>query len=140
MSGLVKKLALAGAAGWLCVAASAAPLRADHPLLGTWKWTIPTARCTERMTMRQDGTSSVTSGEEVSESAIRISDRPDADGFYEWTDTITRTNGKPDCADGITPVGDVATTYPRLNAAGDQLMLCLAKKGPCFGPYVRQRP
>ncbi len=140
MSGTLKRLALAAVTSWVCATAGAAPLRAGHPLLGTWAWTMPETRCTERMTMRADGTSGTTSGEEVSESTIRLSDQPDADGFYEWTDTITRSNGKPDCGGEATPIGDVATTYPRLNAAGDQLMLCLTKKGPCFGPYVRQRP
>lgn len=140
MSGLLKKLALAGAAGWICAAAHAAPTRADHPLLGVWEWSIPDTRCTERMTVRQDGTSTVTSGQEVSESETRIADQADADGFYEWVDKITKTNGKPDCAGEVTPVGDVSTTYPMLSATGDRMMLCLAKKGPCFGPYVRQRP
>ena len=133
----------AGVAILMCSAASAGdavPLRVDHPALGIWEWVIPGAGCTEVMTLRADGTSGVTSGEEVSESESRISDQPDAGGFYRLIDKITRTNGKPDCAGQLTPIGDVATTYLKLNSDGDKLMLCLSRKGACFGPYIRRRP
>ncbi len=137
---VLQQLAVLCVVGCLATIASAAQLRADHPVIGTWEWAIPQAGCTERMTMRADGTSSVRSGEELSDSDSRISDQPDADGFYTLIDTVTHTNGKPDCGGETTPIGDVATTFLKVTPERDKLMLCLARKGPCFGPYVRKRP
>ena len=139
---VIERVAFASVASLICTAASAAsavPSPAVNPVVGIWEWAIPGARCTEVMTMRADGTSGATSGEEVTESESRISEQPDSDGFYQLIDTITRTNGKPDCAGQRTPVGDVSTTYLKLNPEADKMMLCLARTGPCFGPYIRQR-
>jgi hypothetical protein len=126
-----------------CHAAPAAPpspLRPDHPLLGNWRFTLPDGSCTETHLIKPDGTTIVTSGDEVSESAIEVSDQPDSDGFYRWVDRIVRNNGKKDCAGSSTPVGDVATTWIRFDAGGDRMIMCFDKTlAQCMGPIVRVR-
>jgi hypothetical protein len=130
-------LSMAGVA----VAAPPRPLAANHPLLGQWKVTLPGNGCTETYDVRPDGTSTVTSGEEVTENAIDVADRPDAHGAYRWVDKVVKSNGKKDCGDSITPVGDMATIYVRFDATGDRMALCQdAATKECIGPYLRQRP
>jgi hypothetical protein len=126
-----------------CLAAQAtppAPLRPDHPILGNWKFTLPDGSCTETHLIKPDGTTIVTSGDEVSESAIEVSDQPDADGFYRWVDRIVRNNGKKDCGGTSTPIGDVATIWIRFDARGDKMIMCFERSlKQCIGPIVRVR-
>jgi len=72
---------------------------------------------------RADGTSHNYSGSEESISQYRVSDEPTAAGYYILLDTITETNGQPDCLGNTVPVGDRATGY-LVPAPGDQLRLC----------------
>ena len=132
--------AAALASSLLAVSAGAAPLRPDHPLVGTWTIVVPGTRCTETLTILPSGLSPVTSGEEVSESVVEISDTAAANGFYKWVDRVTKTNGRKDCAGEVTPVGDVATNYIRmLDASGTRFAVCTDETArQCFGPYVRQ--
>ncbi len=137
---LLPLLALALASSLPGMPAGAAPLRPDHPLIGTWAFAIPGAHCTETITFLAGGMSAVTSGDEISEATVEISDTPAASGFYKWVDTVTRSNGGKDCAGGSTPVGDVATNYIRLlGARDDRFAVCTAENpDECYGPYVRQ--
>ena len=123
-----------------CLGASAAPLRADHPLVGTWQINLPNG-CVERMTVLQNGHVLAVSGAENDESEAEIADQPDARGLYKWRDKVISNNGKPDCGDAHTPVGDVSVVYVRLEASGDRFNVCLgdAKSDPCLGPYIRQQ-
>ena len=81
------------------------PPKTNHPILGTWIFAVPETDCEETYYMRQDGTTLVTSGQEVAESVYEIDDEPSAKGFYKSTDRIVKDNGKPDCAGDITKVG-----------------------------------
>jgi hypothetical protein len=123
-----------------CLGAAAAPLQTDHPLVGTWEFKLPNG-CVERMTVLQNGHVLAVSGAENDESEAEIADQPDARGFYKWRDRILSNNGRPDCGDTLTPVGDVSVVYVRLEASGDRFHVCLgdAKGDPCLGPYIRQR-
>ena len=59
-------VALCAALGLPKPAAAAPP--ADHPILGIWKLSLPDLGCLETYRFRADGTTLVTSAEEVSES------------------------------------------------------------------------
>src|SRR5664279_969016 len=56
------------------ISVSAASLRTDHPIIGTWKIELPDSSCHEVYHIRRDGTMIVTSAEEISESEFTISD------------------------------------------------------------------
>jgi len=115
-----------------------APIDAAHPILGTWKLSMPDGICTETYHFRKDGTSVVLSGQEVSESAFEITALPSPLGYYRMVDRITRDNGKPDCAGEIMKVGKEATTYIRLHPSGSMIIFCDAESlNSCIGPLER---
>src|SRR3954469_23866220 len=71
----------------------AAPPSADHPILGVWRLTLPDGSCSEIYRFRGDGTTFVTSADEVSESEFDIPAQPSVKGFYKLTDHIVKDNG-----------------------------------------------
>src|SRR5262249_48017784 len=104
---------------------SAKQVAFNHPFLGTWNmtFTLPGgSSCDEIYSVRSDGTTWARSAEEVSESDYEISDEPNENGFYRWTDTVTKTNGKPDCSGSATPIGDVATNYVIFHPSGNMFL------------------
>jgi hypothetical protein len=120
------------------VAAQEAGAFANHPIVGTWRFTLPDGSCAETYRFRADGTSHVTSAEEVAESVFEISHKPSQKGFYLWTDTIVKDNGKKDCAGQITDVGRKTTNYIRFDASGQRFVVCRAESlDACFGPLYR---
>lgn len=130
--------ALAAAALAVAAAAHATPLADDHPLVGTWKITLPGSGCTETYLVRANGTSLVTSAQEVSESEFDISATPSDKGFYKWVDKIVTDNGKPDCSGQITQAGHVATNYVLLRRDGRVFLMCEKEDvDTCIGPFVR---
>jgi hypothetical protein len=122
------------------VAAPGAPLRADHPLIGTWRITLPDGSCSETYRIRADGTSLVFSHEEVAESNFVVSDQPDKDGFYEETDTIIKDNGKLDCSGQVTTPGKPVTNYLQFHPSGNMFVMCVERSfDRCIGPCIRVR-
>lgn len=120
------------------VAASATSLYAAHPLVGTWRFDVPDTGCAEIYRFRADGTSIVTSGSEVAESEFKVSATPSSRGFYTWTDTIVKDNGKPDCSGQITGVGRKTTNYIRFDRSGQRFIVCRREDlRACFGPLQR---
>ena len=120
------------------ISVSAASLRTDHPIIGTWKIELPDSSCHEVYHIRRDGTMIVTSAEEISESEFTISDRPGAKGFYKWVDRVTKDNGEKDCSGEITEAGHAATNYVLFNPSQDQFVLCEDDTGEaCIGPFIR---
>jgi hypothetical protein len=110
----------------------------NHPLIGTWRFTVPDGSCAETYRFRPDGTSVVTSGEEVAETEFTIAPNPSAKGFYEWVDTIVKDNGKKDCMGEITDVGRKTTTYVQFDASAQRFIVCRAEShDACFGPLRR---
>jgi len=73
------------------------PPKGNHPVLGAWSWRVQNGNCVETYLFRADGTTLVTSGANVGESAYEISAEPSSMGFYRWNDRITKDNGKRDC-------------------------------------------
>jgi len=130
-------------AALLVVACSAADAQQtkvarDHPLIGTWRFTVPDGTCAETYRFRADGTSLVTSGEEVAETEFRIAPKPSRKGFYEWVDTIVKDNGKKDCAGQITDVGRKSTTFIQFDPSAQRFIACQAEShDACFGPWQR---
>jgi hypothetical protein len=118
------------------------PISPDHPIVGTWKMSIPVSggTCDEIYHLLANGTGRVTSAEEESEGEYEISDEPSEKGFYKWADKVTKDNGKKDCAGGITPVGHVATNYIVFHPSGDMFLLYSEQRlETCIGPFVRQK-
>lgn len=119
--------------------AQAAPPRANHPLLGLWKVTLPDGQCFETYHFKPDGRSLVTSAREVAESTYEVSDAPDSDGFYLLRDTIVRDNGQPDCMGEVMTVGHEAVNFLIFHRSGRQFLMCeQARLDSCIGPFVRQ--
>ena len=119
--------------------AFAGPPGPDHPLVGTWKITLPDGSCFEVYRIRADGTMIVTSAEQISETTFEISAEPSARGFYKWDDTIVKDNGKKDCSGAVMEVGHKATNYIRFNPARSMFVMCQDERmDACIGPFIRQ--
>ncbi|MFC3458715.1 MULTISPECIES: hypothetical protein [Massilia] len=120
-------------------AAAAPPAPAStHPILGIWKLSLPDLRCSEVYRFRGDGTTLVTSAEEVSESEYSIPDQPSAKGFYKLEDRIVKDNGKKDCAGAIMKVGTRATNFVRFHPSGELFLMCSDESmEACIGPFER---
>jgi hypothetical protein len=121
--------------------ATAAPPRApktDHPFLGTWAFVVPGTNCQETYYIRPNGTTLVTSGDEVIESVYEVDDEAGAKGFFKFTDQVVKGNGRKDCSGEVTPVGQKTTNYLRFNPSGDVLIMCRDESmNACFGPMRR---
>ncbi len=109
----------------LLLAAAPTPreVRTDHPVIGSWQIQV-TETCVETHTYRTDGTTYVTSGEEVSKSSYEISDTPNGSRVYVLVDKIETNNGKPDCMGHKTPVDDLATVYVKFSTTGNGMLVC----------------
>ncbi len=132
-----------------CLAASATnaahaapptPLDSNHPFLGTWVLPVNNGRCFETYYIRADGTSLVSSAEEVAETVLEISPKPSRLGFYRWVDKLVKDNGKKDCTGKISKVGTESTSYIRFLEGGERLIICQNENlNACFGPMQRLR-
>jgi len=121
----------------VAASAPAAP-PADHPILGIWKLSLPDLGCSETYRFRGDGTTLVTSAQEVSESEYRIPDKPSAKGFYRLEDRIVKDNGKKDCAGAIMKPGTTATNYIRFHPSNAIFLMCADETmNTCIGPFER---
>ena len=134
------KLMVAAFVAFVSVSVSAQSLRANHPIIGTWKITLPDNSCYEIYRIRANGTTLVTSAEDVGETEFTISDQPSPKGFYKWVDRIMKDNGKKDCVGETMVIGDVATKYIRFHPGGDMFLMCDAEDpNTCIGPFVRMK-
>jgi hypothetical protein len=135
LTGLVLSLAiLAGAP------ATAAPPTSTHPILGIWVLTLPDGSCSEIYRFRGDGTSLVTSNEEISESEFSIPAQPSAKGFYRLDDKVIKDNGKQDCTGSVTKIGSKVTHFVQFHPSGSLFVMCVAESlDACIGPFRRMR-
>lgn len=134
------RLLLASILCSIVVAAHAAPDMPPpgHPLLGIWELHVPDVACTETYRFRGDGTSLVTSRQEVSESEFHVLAEPDAKGFYALDDRVIRNNGKQDCTGETVKVGASVRNYLRFHPSGDMFLMCFQESmGSCIGPFRR---
>ena len=131
-------LLLATAAFVAAPAALAASPYVDHPLVGSWRFDVPNTGCHEVYRFRADGTAVVTSGAEIAESVYEVAPKPSGKGFYAWTDTIVKDNGKEDCSGQVTSVGRKVTNFIRFDRAGERFVVCREENlDACFGPLRR---
>jgi len=120
------------------IVANAQSLRPDHPIIGSWKLTLPNSSCYEVYLFRANGTTLVTSGEDIGESEFTVSDQPSPKGFYKWVDRIVKDNGKKDCVGETMVIGDVVTKYLRFKPSGDMFLICDTEDlKSCIGPLVK---
>jgi len=126
-------------AGADAFAAPPAPkqLREDHPLIGAWALHTDARDCTEIYRISREGTSLVTSADEVAHTRFEVSDRPSAKGFYKWVDTIVKDNGKKDCGGQVTKP-HTTTSYILMNETNKAFISCESESTrACIGPFVR---
>ena len=122
----------------MAAGAHAAPPAASHPILGIWRLTLPDGSCSETYRFRGDGTTLVTSAEEISESEFDIPAKPSAKGFYKLTDRIVKDNGKKDCSGEIMKVGTKATNFIQFHPSGGMFVMCIRESlDACIGPFER---
>ena len=127
-------------AAGMALSAQAAAIRPDHPLVGLWRLPYPDSTCAEIYRIEANGTTLVTSHEEVAESEFTVSDRPSAKGFYKWVDRIVRDNGQKDCSGRVSEAGQEVTRYILVHPAGDLFVMCEDEDealGTCIGPFIR---
>lgn len=112
---------------------------APHPLIGNWNWTLPGKACRETWHYRTDGTRSASSGEETIKSRYEVSALPSLLGFYRVTETVTESNGKPDCSGDLHEApGEPATRFIQFSPKHDQFIVCKEESlKACFGPLKR---
>ena len=121
-------------------ASAAAPVRADHPIVGTWRFVVPDGGCQEVYRMRADGTALITSAAEVAETEFNIDDQPDKNGFYKTADKIVKDNGKLDCTGQISEVGQSVASFIVFHQSNNMFLMCLqASMEACLGPFIRVR-
>jgi hypothetical protein len=112
-------------------------LRADHPLIGAWALRTDSTGCTEIYRISREGTSLVTSADEVAQTRFEVSDRPSAKGFYKWVDTIVKDNGKKDCSGQVTKP-HTTISYILMNETNKAFISCENESTKaCIGPFVR---
>ena len=120
--------------------AVAAPPAQNHPILGIWRLSLPEIGCSETYHFRGDGTTLVTSADEISESEFRIPDQPSEKGFYKLEDRIVKDNGKKDCAGEVMKVGTKAINFIRFHPSGTLFLMCADESmNACIGPFERVR-
>jgi hypothetical protein len=118
--------------------APAAPVRPDHPIVGTWRFELPDGSCHEMYRIRSDGTALITSAAEVAETEFEIDDQPDGDGFYQSKDKIVKDNGKKDCTGEVTETGHVIKAFILFHPSNNMFLMCQQREmGSCIGPFVR---
>lgn len=134
LTGVVLSLAL------LSQGVLAAPPAANHPILGIWKLTLPDGSCSEIYRFRGDGTTMVTSAEEISESEFNIPAEPSEKGFYKLEDRIVKDNGKKDCSGEIMKIGAKVTHFVHFHPSGALFLMCAEESlDACIGPFRRMQ-
>jgi len=117
--------------------APAAP--AQHPLAGSWTWTLPGRQCKETWEYGANGTRQGSSGEEVTQSSYEVSPVSSLLGFYRLTETVTQANGKRDCSGDLHETsGEPVTRFIQFSPKQEQFIVCKEESlKACFGPLKR---
>jgi hypothetical protein len=112
---------------------------AQHPIVGSWTWTLPGKACAETYKYRANGTRTGSSGEEFTLSNYEITPIPSLLGFYRLVETVTNGNGKPDCSGDRHEASDQRVTrFIQFSPKLDQFIVCKAESlQACFGPLKR---
>jgi hypothetical protein len=141
LRGVLRGVPLAMGLGMATAAAAgppeSKPLRSDHPIIGAWALRADDSGCTEIYRISREGTSLVTSADEVAQTHFQVSDRPSAKGYYKWVDTIVKDNGKKDCSGKVTKP-HTTTSYILMNETNKAFISCENESTKaCIGPFVK---
>lgn len=100
---------------------------------------MPGKQCTESLQYRASGTSTSASGAEETQSRYEVSPMPSLLGFYRIAESVTESNGKPDCAGDVHEVtGEPVIRFIQFSPKRDLLIVCKAESlKECFGPLKR---
>jgi len=122
-----------------CISTSHAQSVSANPVVGTWRWTLFSGKCTEALQYRADGVMLSTSGDAVTEWRYIASGTPDAQGFYKTDEISTRYNAKKDCSgDMVDEIGLDIVKFIQLNPAKDRMIICKTPSlQACYGPLKR---
>jgi hypothetical protein len=120
--------------------AVAGPPVPDHPILGTWTFTIPDGHCSETYEFRADGSLLTSSGEARSERVYEITAWPKPNGFYRLVDKVIRENGKLGYVGDPTEPSVSAIILIRFSPSGNNFVACETEPPDnCVGPLQRIR-
>lgn len=129
----------------LALAQAAEPLPSPglpHPLNGVWSWTLAGKQCAESLQYRANGAGTSTSGVEHTQSHYEVSPMPSLLGFYRIAETVTESNGQPDCSGDMHEVTNApAVRFIQFSPRHDLLIVCKTEAlKECFGPLKRMTP
>ena len=130
------------------LAQTPAPTAGAHPLIGTWRWALPGKRvadgpapaaCVETLEFHADGGRKGSSGEEQTQATYAPTAVPSLLGFYRVSETLTQSNGKPDCAgDTHAVTGEATERFIQFSPKLDLMLICQSESlKACYGPLLR---
>jgi hypothetical protein len=135
----LRSLSLAAIAALLSLGLQARPTDPNHLIVGTWTFTEPNSGCTEVYKFSSSGISKVTSADEEVESEFDIADSPTANGFYAWSEKVTKGNGLKDCGGNVTEIGHGVKYFVVFHSSGDMFLVCEKEDlATCMGPFKRR--
>ncbi len=111
----------------------------DNPLLGTWEWVNVKNSCREVYIFGVEGSSHITSGEEISTARYTIADQPDSHGYYAVQLQIIEDQGGKDCGESLeNNSGESYQKYLMFHPSGHLYVSCdSADTSNCVGPFKR---
>ena len=125
--------------GASCISTSRAQTASASPVVGTWRWTLFSGKCTETLQYRRDGVLVGKSATAVTRWRYTASSSPDTQGFYKTDEISIRYNAKKDCSDDmVVETGLETVKFIQLNPAKDQMIVCKTPSlQACYGPLKR---
>lgn len=124
---------------FLMYQSSATGQDADNPLLGSWEWVNVKNSCREVYIFGSEGSSHITSGDEISTASYTIAGAPDSHGYYAVTLNIIEDKGGIDCGEGLeNNSGESYRKYVMFHPSGNLYVSCdKPDTSSCVGPFKR---
>jgi hypothetical protein len=128
--------------GALTLVAATGAIAQQPSIVGTWEWTRKANNCVERYVFRGDGTLSIRSGDENTESTYRIAWSPEPNGRYKLSLATVKDSGGAGCADTAeSRTGRQDIVYVLFGGSRTTMILCKSVDGAdCIGPLKRNTP
>jgi hypothetical protein len=131
-----------GLLGLLAMLGAHAAAAQQPSLIGTWEWTRKKNNCVEQYTFRDNGTASIRSGDDRTETTFALAWAAEPNGRYKLTLKPVTDSGGRGCAD--TPEEAAArrgTVYVLFGGSRETMILCASLEGAdCIGPLRRSVP
>ena len=109
----------------------------ENPIAGSWRVTVRGTQCVESYTFNKDGTRQYISAQEIGESNFALSSAASDKGYYQFTNIVTKDNGKPDCLGGITPVGATLNDFIHFDKDSNRFVECRSESGSNCIEFIR---